>query len=170
MPDYLAPGDMPAPHIDDKIKDFPAFFAAQMWSHLWPQLLGSYANAADRDAELAGLGPSDRVFAFVEDSRTLWRWTGATWALAAPWEQSGTIGLGSVAAGGSLSGDLSIAFPLEFPSATWVPSLEVSFQAAPCRLTIVSRAKTGMQVRVNNYTSSASASGATVYWSATLTP
>lgn len=111
--------------------------------------------------------PGQSGFALLRDTKTLWQWTGSAWEPAVPWQQTGLSSIPAIAAGGSLSGDLKITFPTAFPSAGYAPSLITSFQAARCTLTIVSRTATGMQVRVNNFTTAASES-ATVYWTATF--
>lgn len=81
MSDLLPPGNMPAPNADgDDTRDFPGFFASDMWPSLWPRLIHRYATTAARDADLAGLGAADRAFAWVDASGSLTAWTGAAWS------------------------------------------------------------------------------------------
>jgi len=167
--DLLPPGNQPAPSAGDDPRSFPDFFASDMWPALWPRLVFSYANSGARDADLAGLGPTDRAFAFLEDSKTLWRWTGTAWALAAPWVQTGSTGFSpgnsAVAAGGTV--DVTITFPVPFIDAGYIPSVMTSFQGGRLTPAVVARSAASMQIRFFNNSTSAATTGATIYWTAT---
>lgn len=168
--DALQPGSVPWPLPSDNPQDFPTDFASETWPGVWPKLVHSYADTAERDVELAGLSTTDRAFAFVEDSKTLWRWTGSAWALASPWVQGGTVTFGAVPAGAGIS-DITVNFPSTFPSAGgYIPDLRTSFQAARVSVSIVARSAGSMQLRLENFTDTASSAGATLYWSATYLP
>lgn len=79
MSDLLPPGNQPAPNAGDDPRQFPDFFASDMWPAMWPREIFTYANAAARDAELGGLGPSDSAFVWLLDSHELFAWTGSGW-------------------------------------------------------------------------------------------
>lgn len=166
MTQTLQPGNVPALSSDDPANQIADVFAEETWPEIWPGLLRSYATAGARDAELAGLGSTDRVFAFVEDTRTFWRWNGSAWALAAPWSQTGTFSVGAIAAsGGGTTQAVTLANP--FPSANY----DVRFDLNSTRLgaTAVSKSGAGFTAGLNNFTSSATSAG-TVRWTATLVP
>lgn len=169
MTQILQPGNVPALSSDDPANQIADVFAEETWPLLWPGLLRSYANTAARDAELAGLGSSDRAFAFVEDSRTFWRWTGSAWALAAPWSQSGTFSVGAIAAN-STGITQTVTFANPFPSANY----DVRYDLAASRLsggvsTSPARTASGFLAAISNFTSSATPA-VTVRWTATLVP
>ena len=63
--------------------DWPTF-DQDRWSFLWPRMVLPYANAAARDAELAGLGPTDSAFAYLKDVKALTAWTGSVWRVVSP--------------------------------------------------------------------------------------
>ena len=80
MTQSLQPGNVPAWSGDDPSNTIADIFANETWPELWGKFTYTYANTGARDAELAGLGPSDAAFAFTRDTSTLWGWTGTTWA------------------------------------------------------------------------------------------
>ena len=85
MSDLLPPGNMPAPNADgDDVKDFPDFFASNMWPSLWPRIIHRYATTAARDADLAGLGSADRAFAYVDAIDAMTKWNGTAWRRTSP--------------------------------------------------------------------------------------
>lgn len=114
----LPPGNAPAPEVGDDPRVFPSeFWEQEWWPWLWPKVVLPYADAAARNADLAGLGPSERAVAFLEDSKTLWRWDGTAWALAAPWTQQGVASLPGNATD---SRNVAVTFPVAFTAAPYV--------------------------------------------------
>lgn len=117
MSDLLPPGNFPAPDAGDDPRQFPDFFASDMWPAMYPRLVFSYATPAARDADLTGLGPTDRAFVFVESQKALWRWNGSAWSLAAPWVQKGTL---SLATDGTNQATAAVTFATAFTSAPYI--------------------------------------------------
>jgi len=71
---------MPAPNMDNDLsRDFPDFFASDMWPSLWPRIIHRYATVAARDADMAGLGATDRAFCYVDALARTLAWTGTGW-------------------------------------------------------------------------------------------
>ena len=116
MPNTLPPLNTPAPAGGEDPGDFPAFWESDIWPSLWSKMVLPYPTAAARTAELAGLGPSSKAMTFLEDSKTLWRWTGTAWALAAPWVQTGTATFSANANSDSVTRTATITFPTPFTS------------------------------------------------------
>jgi hypothetical protein len=164
--DALQPGSVPWPLPTDNRQDFPTDFGSETWPELWPKLVFSFPSAAERGVTLAGLGSTDRAWAFLEDSKLLTRWDGSSWLLATPWVQRGTQSMGVVAANGTL--DVTINFPVSFGSTDYNPTVMTSFQAGACTPTVVTRSVDKVQLRFFNNTGSAT-TAATVYWTATRT-
>jgi hypothetical protein len=76
----LQPGNVPAWDGDDPAADIASIFSEQTWPVLWKRLDYSYSTTIARDAELPGLGPTDRVLAWVDaDGGYLTRWNGTAW-------------------------------------------------------------------------------------------
>ena len=113
MTDLVPPGNMPLPSPDEAGAAESAYWQGVLWPALWPKLVLSYPTSLARDAELPGLGPSERAFCFVEDTKTFWRWSGTAWALAAPWVQSGTA---SLAGDATNPRSAAVTFPKPFTS------------------------------------------------------
>ena len=84
MTDFLPPGNTPAWADADPANQIAQIWAQDMWPVLWPRMLPAYDNAAARDADLTGLGPSDVAFAFLKDKKVATYWTGSAWKLLAP--------------------------------------------------------------------------------------
>lgn len=126
----LPPGDFPDIPDDPRAVGggggYGAWWSEEFWPALWPRLVLSYPNVGARDAELAGLGSTDRAFAFVEDTKTLWRWTGTAWGLAAPWSQKGTAAL---AGDGTNPRSQVVTFPQPF-TATPTVTLQITTSAS----------------------------------------
>lgn len=155
------------------VNDLPNTWAALL-EVLAKRVVITFNSTTERDAALAGLGPSDVAYAYVEAQKALWRWNGTTWAPATVWRQQGTVTFGAVPAmsGGVAGGisDIFITFPVPFTSGGYIPTLVTSLQAPQVSISVVARTATQLQLRVQNFTSVASSAGATLYWSATITP
>lgn len=80
MSQILQPGSVPAWSGDDPASDIDNVFAEQTWPVLSMMLVYSYANAAARDAELAGLSPTQMVLAYLKDEKRFTYWNGTDWA------------------------------------------------------------------------------------------
>lgn len=84
MPDIIPPGNTPAPNAGDDPRTFPDFWQSDLWPALWPRQVLSYPNAAARDADLAGLGPTSTAYAYLQDTKQVTYWTGAAWGYLTP--------------------------------------------------------------------------------------
>lgn len=146
------------------VNDLPNTWAALL-EVLGKRVIITFNNQTERDTTFAGLGPNDVAYAYLEDTKTLWRWNGSAWASVVAWVQTGTTGLGSVAANATV--DVTISFPVAFIDGGYIPNVMTSFQAGRCTPTVVARNAGSMQIRFFNNTGTASTAGATVYWSAT---
>jgi hypothetical protein len=77
--DFLPPGNTPAWADSDAANQIAQIWQGEMWPELWPKMVFTYANAAARDADLAGLGPADVAFAWLVDVAELTVWKGSAW-------------------------------------------------------------------------------------------
>lgn len=165
--DSLPPLDLPWPLPTDDPREFPTEFAAESWPVMWQRLVMPFTNSAARDAAVSGLGTTDRAFAYLEDSKTLWRWTGSAWALATPWTQSGSQTVAAVADGANL--DVTFTFPVAFTATGYTPYFIPSANQVRLEPALLSRSTGSMSIRFYNFSGATSVSG-TVNWSATLNP
>lgn len=113
--------------------------------------------------------PGQSGFAFVQNTKTLWRWSGSTWALAAPWIQSGSSGFTTNTTSSTAARTAQISFPSAFTSApvveleglTGATSPATTWNLWPSNITATGFQMNGLR---NNDTAM------TVRWIATLTP
>lgn len=77
------------------VNDLPNTWAALL-EVLAKRVVITFNTVAERDSALAGLGPSDTAYAFIEDKGWLTRWTGTTFKPTHPvWgSQAGTFTAG----------------------------------------------------------------------------
>lgn len=81
--DILPPGNTPAWADSTPANEIAQLWANEMWPALWQRMRHPYADTAARDADLAGLGPTDTAYAYTLDTDTHWSWNGTTWVAAA---------------------------------------------------------------------------------------
>ena len=164
----IQPGNVPAWSNDTPANEIAEVFEQDIWPVVFQKLLFSYANEGARLAELAGLGSSDRAFAFDEDTKTFWRWTGTAWALAAPWVQRGSFAVPGISAGGGVTS--AVTFTNPFPGTAYTVVYELnSTRLSAVTSAIPSKAASGFTAGINNFTTGSSSSG-TVTWEATYAP
>lgn len=84
MTQILQPGSVPAWSGDDPASEIDNVFAEQTWPALWPMLVFAYANAADRDAELAGLSSTSVAVAYLKDEKRFTYWNGTAFVYLSP--------------------------------------------------------------------------------------
>ena len=84
MSDLLPPGDTPWPAPTDQARDLADILQNETWASLWPRLIHHYVTTAARDADLAGLGSTNRAFAFVDALGCVTTWNGSAWTGYAP--------------------------------------------------------------------------------------
>lgn len=165
----LPPGNAPAPEVGDDPGLFPDFWQDDLYPWLSARVVLPYPNATARAADLAGLGPSSKAVTFLEDSRTLWRWTGTTWGLAAPWVQSGTATFTTNATSDSATRTATVTFPVAFTSTPTVRTESLTGATSPSTTWATwasALSTTGFQLNgLRNNTTAM-----TVRWWAELTP
>lgn len=161
MPDILPPGDMPAPNATEVGPGWASFWQDEFWQALWPKLIPNYANAAARDAELAGLAPTDVAFAYLTDIKRLTFWTGVDWMHVGGRRTNGGVTINALAVGASQS--IAVTFPAGLFTST--PRVQVSTGGTKLGAAYGSITTAGFTFSVAN--NGAGASGATVgSWSA----
>ncbi len=79
MTDILPPGDAPAWADGDAASTIAQTWQQDMWPALWPRMVHAYADVAARDADLAGLAPTDVAFAWIAATKQLTTWAGSAW-------------------------------------------------------------------------------------------
>lgn len=78
MPDLIPPGDTPILTEADAANQIAAVMR-ETYAALWPRTVIAYDSAAARDADLAGLSPTDSAFAWLRDKKQVTAWTGTAW-------------------------------------------------------------------------------------------
>lgn len=79
MTDILPPGDAPAWADSDAASTIAQTWQQDMWPSLWPRMVHEYATAGARDADLAGLAPTDVAFAWIAATKQVTAWDGTGW-------------------------------------------------------------------------------------------
>ena len=169
--DLLPPGNMPAPNMDgDNTRDFPDQWASSMWPSLYPRVIHRYPTTAARDADLAGLGPTARSFAYIDALASVTHWTGTAWryGTGGPLIQAGIT---TYLFGGGNTLSLNIVFPNPKFAFTSAPAMTYGLYAATVNKAVVRRSGTVTTsgVQLTMYTTDGSAISGSVYadWTAT---
>lgn len=162
MTQLLQPGNVVALDGSEPPSQIDNVFAEQTWEGIWPRLCYHYATTGARDAELAGLGPSDSALAYVRDINVLFVWSGTAWK---PINRrlTGTVSIPNVAANGGLQ-QVAVAFPAGmFTSA---PRLALAVANTRYQPGFSGLSATGFTFDVSNYTSGTPGTAVTGHWTA----
>ena len=79
MSDLVPPMNTPLPASDDLAHDIADILQGETWPSVWPRTISRYPTTAARDADLAGLGTTDRAYAWVDALACITTWTGSVW-------------------------------------------------------------------------------------------
>lgn len=112
MSAVLPPGNFHLPSSEDQAHDIALILQNETWPDLWPQIIHRYATEAARNADLAGVGSSNRAYAEVDALGCLTRWNGTAWVRMS----QGLLAVASGAIDFMFAGGYSVTHTATFPS------------------------------------------------------
>lgn len=162
MTQLLQPGDVPAWSGDDPPASIDDIFAEETWPAIWPRLVYHFATTAERDAGLAGLGPTDTAAAYVKDINVFFVWGGTAFRPVGGRRANGSVAVASLAQ------DVSATIAVTFPVGLFTAAPRVMLTSGHSRLTVAYSAITtsGFTITAVNYSSGGMAASSTIAWSA----